>query len=248
LSQFFAKTSLKGKKDMYFYQSHMGGIYTSPKFYDNDDLYCDKCGDSDWYLGKADSLEEAWKLLEPETATVPFPCNDCPRRTDPDDPECETCELAKAYDESSGNYSVIYIMDLLAKNFQIKNPTYIYMIELDKSKNACVVKWLEKNKASEKQVHEIPRCFCYEDRLKDMIARELIAYFGTFEDFTEEKEFELASFSQNNINYIIYIRETSAVKTEHAEYYNDGWYGFVKISELNPTPQDMPVLEYIRKT
>ncbi len=48
---------------MYFYISHMGGIYTSEEELDPDFLYCETCGDSDWLIGKADTFAEGWDLL-----------------------------------------------------------------------------------------------------------------------------------------------------------------------------------------
>lgn len=35
----------------YYYESHMGGWYTSEEPLDYDDLYCEECGDSDQELG-----------------------------------------------------------------------------------------------------------------------------------------------------------------------------------------------------
>ncbi len=43
---------------MYFYESHLGGIYSSNKKYSDDILYCEDCGDSDTYLGKYNSWED----------------------------------------------------------------------------------------------------------------------------------------------------------------------------------------------
>lgn len=51
---------------MYFYESHLGGIYTSNKKYSYDDLYCDECGDSDWYIGEYDSWEDYIKDIDAE--------------------------------------------------------------------------------------------------------------------------------------------------------------------------------------
>lgn len=48
---------------MYFYKSHLGGLYTSNKKYKDSDLYCDECGDSDDYLGKYDSWIDFIKRL-----------------------------------------------------------------------------------------------------------------------------------------------------------------------------------------
>lgn len=43
---------------MYYYESHMGGIYTSVEYYDFDDLYCEECGDSDTFLGDYETFKE----------------------------------------------------------------------------------------------------------------------------------------------------------------------------------------------
>ena len=48
----------------YIYQDHLGGhFYTSDMEYDFDYLYCDSCGDSDTYVGEAETRKEAWILL-----------------------------------------------------------------------------------------------------------------------------------------------------------------------------------------
>lgn len=43
---------------MHIYSSHLSGLYTSPTLIDTDDLYCESCGDFDWYIGEfADATE-----------------------------------------------------------------------------------------------------------------------------------------------------------------------------------------------
>lgn len=49
---------------MEVYESHLGGIYFSEDVLDWDELYCDECGDSDTYLGHADTWEEAISMLK----------------------------------------------------------------------------------------------------------------------------------------------------------------------------------------
>jgi hypothetical protein len=44
-----------------------GLLYTSDEYLDYEDLYCEQCGDSDNYLGKASNKKEVWKLLKPMT-------------------------------------------------------------------------------------------------------------------------------------------------------------------------------------
>lgn len=48
----------------YLYESHLGGIYTSDREYDYNDLYCETCGDSDRYLGEFETLQEFWDLIK----------------------------------------------------------------------------------------------------------------------------------------------------------------------------------------
>lgn len=52
---------------MYIYESHMGGLYTDEDYLDYDTLYCEECGDCDWYIGQAETQEEAWDLLKDDT-------------------------------------------------------------------------------------------------------------------------------------------------------------------------------------
>jgi hypothetical protein len=42
----------------------MGGLYSADGFYDHYLDYCEECGDHDWYVGVADTKDEARKLLE----------------------------------------------------------------------------------------------------------------------------------------------------------------------------------------
>lgn len=49
---------------MYIYEGHMGSLYTSDTYLDYKDLYCEQCGDSDWYIGYATTRAEAWELLK----------------------------------------------------------------------------------------------------------------------------------------------------------------------------------------
>lgn len=52
---------------MYFYESHLSGvIYTTDYEKDYDELYCEECGDSDWYIGEFDSWEDFISQIDPE--------------------------------------------------------------------------------------------------------------------------------------------------------------------------------------
>lgn len=48
---------------MYVYQGHLGTLYTSEYELNYDDLYCEECGDYDWYIGYATTKQEAWNLF-----------------------------------------------------------------------------------------------------------------------------------------------------------------------------------------
>lgn len=52
---------------MYIYESHMGGFFTKDEILSYEEEYCEQCGDSDNFIGYADSRKTAWKLLKPMT-------------------------------------------------------------------------------------------------------------------------------------------------------------------------------------
>ena len=52
---------------MYIYESHMGGLYTSDRVLEYEEIYCEQCGDTDWLIGYAESKEDAWNLLKDNT-------------------------------------------------------------------------------------------------------------------------------------------------------------------------------------
>lgn len=49
---------------MYVYESHLGGFYASDEYLEPDSLYCEECGDSDYYVGYASTKKEAIELLK----------------------------------------------------------------------------------------------------------------------------------------------------------------------------------------
>lgn len=44
-----------------------GSLYTSDEYLDYENLYCEQCGDSDSFIGQANTKEEATMLLMPIT-------------------------------------------------------------------------------------------------------------------------------------------------------------------------------------
>lgn len=53
---------------MYLYESHLGGFYPTDEQLDNEDLYCETCGDYDWEIGEYNNKFDAWCLLMPRTS------------------------------------------------------------------------------------------------------------------------------------------------------------------------------------
>lgn len=53
------------RKQRYIYESHHGGLYCTDD--ELDDLYCDTCGDSDWFIGIAYSKTAAKRLILKES-------------------------------------------------------------------------------------------------------------------------------------------------------------------------------------
>ncbi|MFR0074462.1 MAG: hypothetical protein ACLRVD_08895 [Blautia caecimuris] len=52
---------------MYIYESHMGSLFVSDDILDYEQTYCETCGDSDFFIGYAETREEAWNLLKDDT-------------------------------------------------------------------------------------------------------------------------------------------------------------------------------------
>lgn len=48
---------------IYVYESHTGGYYTTDEPLPDEALYCEECGDSDVFLGKAETNEEAERIM-----------------------------------------------------------------------------------------------------------------------------------------------------------------------------------------
>ena len=49
---------------MYLYENHMGGLYSTQEEQEFEDLYCEQCGDSDWFIGEYETLGEYWNLIK----------------------------------------------------------------------------------------------------------------------------------------------------------------------------------------
>ena len=48
---------------LHVYASHLGGYFTTTEKLTFDEENCEQCGDSDWYIGMAETEEEAEKMF-----------------------------------------------------------------------------------------------------------------------------------------------------------------------------------------
>lgn len=50
----------------YFYIHHLGGFSIYDELLDDDLLYCEQCGDSDYIFGSFETIQEFWRLFKDE--------------------------------------------------------------------------------------------------------------------------------------------------------------------------------------
>lgn len=50
----------------YLYESHMGGLFSVDDMLSPEECYCEQCGDSDWLIGKYETLNDLWNLIKDE--------------------------------------------------------------------------------------------------------------------------------------------------------------------------------------
>ena len=149
----------------YIYEGHMGGLYCTDESQDWDDLYCEQCGDSDWELGYADSLEKAWEFLKDETATFDDrKCLTCPHNEDYDycDEHCEEMR-------HSGGYSLTYVMEFLAENFECKHLHEIYLISRHTEEDGWVLVDCKPRGYDFGAAHALPMEVCPFEEYVDML-------------------------------------------------------------------------------
>ena len=51
---------------MFVYESHMGGFFVSEEELSYEECSCEVCGDSDWFIGEAETKEEAREIIKNE--------------------------------------------------------------------------------------------------------------------------------------------------------------------------------------
>lgn len=166
---------------MYIYESHMGGLYATEEQQDYEGLYCEQCGDSDWEIGRADTMDEAWEMVKPGD----LPCMDCPHAAEEDWEYCNN-KCKEDVDTSWGHgYSLKYVMEFLAENFDAGTAEYVYLLPVDDdgkiySKECCGKRCLLKS-------------FCYKPEYAGKLANKLAPFFDFSWDETEDEAAELIS-------------------------------------------------------
>lgn len=232
---------------MYIYESHMGSFYTSKELLDSDVTYCETCGDSDYLIGEAETIEDAWKLLKDKTDIFDSSvCENCEHKEDYDycDNECESYE-------HSGGFSLKYVMEFLFEEFKTdKKPHYIYLIP--------------KHKDGDKEylyVNVQPKGYKFGDR------HSFLSTVSLFEEFVPKLASELCIFLNSEkedtfkkiktvelkdkfVHIFICEEESEIYETEDwnnkASYQDEDWYGYINLENLKVIDEEKEILEYIK--
>ena len=215
----------------YIYEGHMGGLYCTDDSQDWEDLYCEQCGDSDWELGYAETLEDAWKLLEPETSTFDETvCDTCPHNDD-----YEYCDEHCEEYQHSGGYSISFVMEFLAKNFECENLHYIYLISRHTEDKDWILVDCKPRGNEFGAKHALPYAVCPIEKYVPMMARDLTGLLdGPRKDLKE-----IAVYKEKGKTVHIYecIEEMDEEYPNEnwrdaASYRGESWYGYMPKNEL----------------
>lgn len=211
---------------MYFYESHMGGIYATDKELSYEEIYCEGCGDSDWPIGCANNINEAWQLLKSMTDTFDYSkCNGCPHEEDYDycDNKCENYQ-------SSGGYKISYVTDLLYSAFNPKHKNYFVLIAKHKDCNDKVFVNIKPNGHEFGSAHTIPMIPVLDSSFN--FASQELAFI--VDEYVEDSLSLMDEKTINGNTYKIYtcLTNESGDWAEGAHYQEDGWYAFMDISDV----------------
>lgn len=228
----------------YIYQGHMGGLYCTDESQDWESLYCEQCGDSDWELGYAETMEDAWKLLKNETATFDYrKCLTCPHDGDFDycDENCEEMQ-------HSGGYNLSYVMEFLFKNFECEHLHEIYLVSRHAEEEGWVLVNCSPRMSKFGEAHELPMQVCPFEEYVDMLAYSMTSILdGSSRDLKE-----IASFKKTGKTIHIYecIEEMDEEYPnenwrEAASYRDDSWYGYVRKENIKLVETQKDLEKYL---
>ena len=218
---------------MYIYEGHLGGLYTSDYVLDYEDLYCETCGDSDTYIGYADTREEAWALLKWQTDTFDnSTCENCPHGYDYVycDTKCKNASHSDGWDYG-------YIMQFLYANFESDNQD-IYLILAAKHSGCNNMLFVKCEKG-----YYVPEVPAIDERFTQHI-RNLTALLNDYKDDS------LCMVAEKHIcgkKYILFTCESEEPDGGWEDVQHCGsdgcWYGYknfedIKYNFLNPDVYD----------
>ena len=213
----------------YIYQSHMGGLYTTDEPQDWEDMYCETCGDSDTELGKAETIQEAWALLEDETEGCGV-CDRCEKYKEEEKesnsliPKC--CKICDNEYADWGTWDFQYIMRFLERNFETEGITPIYVHLVCRSrKNDGVLVTLDDR--------EMPCCFCISKEYIDIAAKTLCRKMN---DPDYDSLRQAAVFQENGEeHYVFEVYDRSDEICKDGFYKDGGWMFWCPEKDLRLT-------------
>lgn len=240
---------------MFIYEGCMGDLYVASKKLTYEQRHCPTCGDTDSFIGEANTAEEAWKLLEPKTAT--HDCDGCKNDN------CDDCP----YVEQSYGYNYAYVARFIAEEFadSIRKPIKLVLISTNKFINDSVfVKYI---KNGDNEYLELPTMFTLDENITFHIKEMFYQYLN---DPIGDSLKLVGSKIINDTKYIFFsaLSEENHGKNEYsddpygvlnvAHYCDDAWYGYVTIERALKEMKNPEILltyqkmmqekKYIQKT
>ncbi len=228
----------------YIYESHMGGLYCTDDSMDFDDLYCDECGDSDWEVGYANTLEEAWELLKDKTDTFDDSiCNTCPHNEDYDycDEKCEEYQ-------HSGGFSLAYVMEFLSENFDCKGQHYIYLVSRHIDGRDWVLVDCDPRGFKFGERHALPKMVCPLKQFVPTVARGFSYLLdGPCKDL---KEIAVRKTYNGYIHIYECIEEMDEEYPKEnwrdaASYKDKSWYGYMPKDKIKLIDEQIELQQYL---
>lgn len=228
----------------YIYESHMGGLYCTFEELDYSDLYCDSCGDSDWYVGCAETMEDAWNLLKDQTSTFDDSiCDTCPHNDD-----YEYCDEKCEEYQHSGGYNLSFVMKFLAENFYCKTLHEIYLISHHNDEEGWVLVDCDPKGFKFGERHALLHTVCPLEEFVPMIAHSLTRFLdGPCKDL---KEIGTIKKKGKIIHIYECIEEMSDWCSkenwrEVASYRDTSWYGYMKKEEVKLVDEQKFLEKYL---
>lgn len=196
---------------LYIYENHLGGLFSSERELDFDEIYCEDCGDSDTLIGCADTAETAWQLLQHYTYTE------------------------DNNGENTGDYSLNYVLDFISSNFPLDNPHYIYLLGKHKDNDNYILINFKPRGFKFGEKHAVPvRISPFEEYVQSMACGLTGLMDGHPVNLTEVK-----TIKKNNKTIHIFScieepdEEFSNKDWENmASYKWESWYGYIEKEKI----------------